>query len=35
MKRHSITITKDHEIYSFDVVDLPHHTNGHCKFEVF
>ena len=35
MNKHRITITIDKEVHDFDVVDLPHHANGHCKFEVF
>jgi hypothetical protein len=35
MNRHHITITKDEQVFNFEVADLPYHDEGHCKFEVF
>jgi hypothetical protein len=35
MNRHHITVTKDEQVFNFEVADLPHHDHSHCKFEVF
>ncbi|RFZ84351.1 hypothetical protein DYU05_01620 [Mucilaginibacter terrenus] len=35
MERHKLTITKDKELYQFEVSDHPHHEREQCKFDVF
>jgi len=35
MQKHHITVTKDDQVFNFEVADYPHHQHDHCKFEVF
>ena len=35
MEKFTINVSKDKEIYQFEVVDYPHHEGERCKFEVF
>ncbi|OOQ59678.1 hypothetical protein [Mucilaginibacter pedocola] len=35
MERHRLSIIKDEATYNFEIADYPHHSYGHCKFEVY
>ncbi|MGZ3872424.1 MAG: hypothetical protein ACXVJD_05880 [Mucilaginibacter sp.] len=35
MEKFKISVSKDKEIFQFEVADYLHHEDGHCKFEVF
>lgn len=35
MEKFTISISRDKEIFHFEVVDYPHHEGERCKFEVY